>query len=122
MKDEYWTSMVVLLSRAESLKNILLYCLSDPRACAGGPPAFLQGANQAFIDKELQTVKQLDADLATLGMSEIRSKITSPLLSQLQANMQPTQSQAAGHSQRKRVPTAIAKTKSKRPRTPKSGQ
>ena len=84
-RDELWMSLFVLLSRVPSFDELIIYRLPAREAFNGGPPQFLQEEMQRLAALQQSTVSQLDTDLRRLQCEELRTLVSQPLLTALQA-------------------------------------
>ena len=79
-RDEHWLSLLVLLSRAETLENIAIYRLCKREHLEGGPPKFLLKEINRLRHIEQQTVSRLDERLRMLKLVKLRFQTTRRLL------------------------------------------
>ena len=79
-KDDHWLALFVLLSRAETLDNILIYRLGKRTHFDGGPPKFILKELDRLRTTEVATLQRLDKSLLALDCEFLRSTVTQPLL------------------------------------------
>jgi hypothetical protein len=85
-RDELWMSLFVLLSRVPSFDDLIIYRLPARDAFNGGPPPFLQEEMQRLASLQQSTVSHLDKELQHLQCEELRTLVSQPLLTALQAD------------------------------------
>ena len=85
-QDEYWISIVVLLSRVSSLDHMLLLRLPDRRFLEGGPPKHLAAWYEHYRTMEIGTLRRLDDKLARANKQSMRALVSEPLLRTLLQN------------------------------------
>jgi hypothetical protein len=85
-RDELWMSLFVLLSRVPSFDDLIIYRLPARDAFNGGPPPFLQEEMQRLAALQQSTVLHLDKELQRLQCEELRTLVSQPLLTALQAD------------------------------------
>ena len=75
-RDEHWLSMLVFLSRAETLENIKVLRLCEKKDLEGGPPAFLLAEIDRLKLLEKTTIERLDQKLLKLELHNLRASTT----------------------------------------------
>ena len=79
-RDEHWFALFVLLSRATTLDNMLIYRLSKREHFEGGPPPHLLQEMARLRKLEEATIKTLDGKLKSLGLHNLRADVTQILI------------------------------------------
>ena len=79
-RDDFWISILVMLSRVEDLGNLIIIRLPDRACFDGGPPTYLHAEYERLRGIESKTIRKLDAFLEQGGCVEARAAVTQPLL------------------------------------------
>ena len=85
-RDHLCMSLFVLLSRVPSFDDLIIYRLPDRDAFNRGPRKFLQEEMQRLASLQQSTVSHLDKELQDLQCEELRTLVSQPLLTALQAD------------------------------------
>lgn len=80
VKDQYWLSVYVLLSRVRQFDDLLVLWLPDRAALDGGPPQDLVTESARLATLQQRTILDADRHLASLGLHALRSRVVEPLL------------------------------------------
>jgi len=82
-RDEHWMACYVLLSRARTLDQVLIYRLCRKAHLEGGPPQHIQAEKVRLRVIEKQTLEHLDRALADAKLHQTRVNVSIPLLEEI---------------------------------------
>ena len=78
-RDEHWLSMLVFVSRAETLENVKVLRLCEKKDLEGGPPQFLLQEIDRVKLLEENTIQRLDQKLLNLELHGLRATTTAKI-------------------------------------------